>query len=87
MNCEYRVGQSLSFELAGVGQDDVVFTVYKADFDGDYYASFPLASKVHDCAIVKPGGKTLAVRPAFELAFISPRTGRVFRTWQECRGH
>lgn len=89
MDCEFKVGRSLYFEVAGVGQPDVAFTVYKADIDGDYYASFPLSGKVHDCAIIKPGRKAVRANivPSLDVAFVSGRTGRVFRTWEECRDH
>lgn len=84
MDCEFRIGKSLHFVLVGVGGADAVFTVFKADFDGDYYASFAATNRTHDCAIVKPGHTNPRLG---DYAFVSPRTAHVFRTWQECKGH
>lgn len=81
MDCEYNVGMSLRLALPGIGDDAVAFTVLKSDFDGDFYVSIA-AGKVHDCAIVKPGMKSPPTLSDF--AFISPRSGRVFHTWQQC---
>lgn len=74
--CEFRLGNSLHFAIAGVGQSDASIVFMKSDFEGDYYASFALS---HQCVIVFPKG-------VLDLAFVSPRTGKVYRTWPECRG-
>jgi hypothetical protein len=81
MSCEYRIGKDLLISIAGIGQPDTGVTFMKANIDGDYYATFGL---MHSCVIVKPGaGRD---RP-LNFAFISPRTGKVFRTWQDCQGY
>lgn len=86
LDCEYKVGHDLNFILVGIGEPDAAFTVFKADFDGDYYVTFPIEkSSTHHCAIVKPGKKSSAtVKRALDMAFVSPVSGHVFKTWREC---
>jgi hypothetical protein len=86
-DCEYRVGKGLIFVIAGVGETDAAITVTKASgYDTDYYFTFGTA---HGCVVVKPG--TEAVRQALksrvrpDMAFVSPKTGKVYASWQECR--
>lgn len=84
-DCEYRVGKSLRVVASGLGENGATFTIMKSDFDGDYYVSVGGMGN-HDCAIVKPGGArpVHAANTFWDIAFISPRTGKVFTTWQEC---
>jgi hypothetical protein len=91
MDCEYKVGRSLRFVIAGVGQDDVAITFYRVDFDSDYYASVAL---LHGCVVVKPSNlvlDTLVTRSARRaadsvatFAFVSPRDGKTYRDWPSC---
>ena len=87
MNCEYSVGSGLKFSIAGVGQEDAGITVERSTgYDSDYYLSFGI---LHGCVIIKPGRLTTdAARAAGvlpEMAFVSPRTGKVYESWQECQ--
>jgi hypothetical protein len=86
LDCEYRVGRSLEFVIAGVGQRDAAITIVRSSgYEADYYASIGVA---HGCVIVKPG--TLAREAAFrrgldaDMAFVSPKTGKVYKAWQDC---
>ena len=86
IDCEYRVGRSLHFVIAGVGQDDAAITVLRVSgYDGDYFASFGM---LHQCVIVKPGAITLKTsfraRIVPDMAFVSPQTGKVYPSWEEC---
>jgi hypothetical protein len=86
MDCVYHVGKSLEFVAAGVGMNEAVFTIYRANSDGDYYISAG-GNRMPDCAIVKPGktrGRGLTASGELDFAFVSPRTGKVFRQWNEC---
>jgi hypothetical protein len=78
-DCEYRVGRNLYFTITGVGQSYVGVTFLKVDFDGDYFASLGL---LHGCVIVKPGR---ALPKVLDMAFVSPKNGNVYKTWQECQ--
>lgn len=78
MDCEYKVGRSLRFVIAGIGQPDVAITFYKADADGDYYASFAV---LHGCVVVKP---TRLSADTTMFAFVSPRDGKTYRNWPSC---
>jgi hypothetical protein len=81
LDCEFHVGRSLRFVIAGVGQNDAAITFFKVDFDGDFYASVGL---LHGCVIVKPARPDPAQGlPTF--AFVSPKNGRVYRDWQSCQ--
>lgn len=88
LNCVYTVGTGLKFVIAGVGQSDGAILVERATgLDSDFYFKFGVQ---HGCVIVTRGfGKkrqTASGLPGFDMAFVSPRTGRVYRTWQECAG-
>jgi hypothetical protein len=79
--CEYRVGKSLRFVVVGIGQPDTGITFYKSDWDGDYYATYGL---LHGCVIVKPGPRTATTTlPSF--AFVSPKNGKVYLSWETCQ--
>jgi hypothetical protein len=78
MDCEYKVGRTLRFLIAGVGQPDVAITFFKTDVDGDYYASFAV---LHGCVVVKP---TRSTSDTTILAFVSPRDGKTYRNWPAC---
>lgn len=79
LDCDYRVGKSLRFTIAGVGQDDTAITFFKVDFDGDYFATVGVQ---HGCVIVKPAKPTLT--SGLHFAFVSPRDGKVYRDWPTC---
>ena len=76
LDCKYVVGKSLSFEISGIGMRDRGVTVYKSDFDGDYYISYGVG---HGCVIVKNSKNIL------NLAFVSPKNGKVYKTWEACQ--
>lgn len=87
LECSYKVGTGLRFTIAGVGQDDAAITVDHADgLDSDFYFTFGI---MHGCVIVKRGflkqpPELRGGLPGFDMAFVSPRTGRVYKTWEEC---
>ena len=82
IECSYKVGESLLISIPGLGAPDTAVTFMKSDFDGDFYASFGVK---HGCVIVKPGKKTLTPGYIPNYAFISPRSGKVYKDWQECQ--
>ena len=81
LECEYRIGKTLHIAITGVGQTDTSITFMKSDYNGDFYAAIGV---LHGCVIVKRNLKLLTLQNAFDFAFISPRTGKVYRTWEEC---
>jgi hypothetical protein len=82
MTCEYEIGRSLRLVIAGVGFSDASITILEVDgYDGDFYATFGI---FHGCVVIKPGTKTVEAGGLPRLAFISPATGQVYRTSQEC---
>ena len=81
--CTYRVGKDLEFSIAGVGEPDAGISFIRSDFAGDFYARMGMQ---HRCVIVSPGKrapKTATLGEGY-FAFVSPRTGLVYRTWPEC---
>ena len=87
LDCDYHVGDGLAFVIAGVGEPDAAITVTKASgYEADYYLTFGV---LHGCVIVKPGAK--ATKAAFrdhvlpDMAFVSPKTGKVYTTWRDCQ--
>ena len=88
LSCVYTVGTGLKFEIAGIGQDDAAILVLKANgLDADFYFKFGL---LHGCVIVTRGfakqSNSSKKLPGFDMAFVSPKTGRVYKTWQDCGG-
>jgi hypothetical protein len=85
LSCEYRVGTDLRFSIDGIGDPDTGISFLRSSFDGDYFATVGV---MHGCVIVKHGEKTLPeyLTPSMaDLAFVSPKNGKVYRTWQECK--
>lgn len=80
LECNYRVGRSLHFGIAGVGEKDASIYFYEAAMNGDYSALFGLS---HGCVVVKPG-LALPENQRLDLAFVSPKNGRVYQTWETC---
>ena len=76
--CEYRVGESLHFIIAGIGEPDAGIEILESSSRGDYYAKFGL---LHQCVIVSPGAQ--GPSPP-DLVFVSPRTGKIHRDWVTC---
>jgi hypothetical protein len=84
MDCEFRVGRGLQFAVNGVGQEDVVITFVQADTAGDYTAS---VVPLHGCVVVKPipsASQPATADSVATFAFVSPKTGKVYRTWATC---
>jgi len=81
LECEYRIGETLHIAITGIGQTDTAITFMKSDFKGDFYAAIGV---LHGCVIVKRNPYLLDLKNAFDFAFISPRTGKIYTTWQEC---
>ncbi len=86
MDCSYKIGVGLHFEIAGVGQPDAGVTFYKVDWDSDFYATFGMQ---HGCVVVKQGKRRLERLPpgdarGMDMAFVSPKNGKVYASWPEC---
>ncbi len=87
MNCSYRIGRDLEIDMAGIGREDASITVTRTrGYDGDYYATFGI---LHGCIVIKPNLRTARTEKEFlaradNMAFISPATGHVYKTWREC---
>lgn len=80
LDCHYVIGESLQIRITGVGQEDAVVNFQKVDSTAGYVAGF---AALHGCVMIRPA----KARPdsLVALAFVSPRDGRVYRTWQHCR--
>lgn len=81
--CRFDVGADLIVSITAVGEPDAGISFLRSNIEGDFFARTAMQ---HHCVIVSAGVKapTAAKVPGGDLAFISPRTGRVYRTWQEC---
>jgi len=81
LGCEYRIGKTLHISIDGIGRTDTGITFMKSDSNGDFYASIGV---LHGCVIVKRNPPDLDPPFTSDYAFISPRSGKVYRTWTEC---
>jgi hypothetical protein len=84
IECTYTVGNDLKFVIGPIGDEYNSVTFLRSFFDGDYYATFGI---LHGCVIIKPGKKTIESDDYMfgQLAFVSPKNGKVYSDWAECR--
>ena len=87
LSCEYKVGADLHLSIDGIGQEDTGVTFMKSNAEGDFYATYGI---LHGCFVVKRGPKSHTEAPGgpgsmSDYAFISPRSGKVYRSWSECK--
>lgn len=82
IECNYKVGKSLHITIVGLGDPDAGVTFMRSDFSGDFYATFGMQ---HGCVVVKPNVKNLSPGSFPTFAFISPKNGKVYKTWEECQ--
>jgi hypothetical protein len=84
LSCNYVVGKSLRFSIDGIGDADTGITFHRSDIKGDYFATYGV---LHGCVVVKPGGSNeidISLHRKW-YAFVSPKNGKVYRSWQECQ--
>lgn len=84
ISCKYKVGESLRFSIDGVGLPDTGITFSKSDIDGDFFATYGIG---HGCVVVKSGWEKngeIRDRLFSGMAFIQPKTGKVYKTFEEC---
>jgi len=88
IDCDYRVGTGLYISIPGIGSPDTGVTFMRSSFDGDFYATYGLQ---HGCVVIKRGSRGITSDAldgpgtGFDFAFISPKNGKVYSTWQECQ--
>lgn len=83
-SCHFTIGHDLEIAIAAVGEPDVGISFLRSNQNGDFYGRF---GRMHGCVIVMAGAHApeAARTAAGVAAFISPRNGKVYQTWQECR--
>ncbi len=82
LQCEYRIGKSLYISINGIGDPDTGVSFMKSDFNGDFYGTFGIG---HGCIIVSSGSNGGKGKAFYDYAFISPKNGKVYKDWQECK--
>ncbi len=75
ISCAYKIGDSLLIEIAGIGSRDTGIAFLKSDYKDKYYGKYGL---MHGCIIIN------STTNFASFAFISPKNGKVYHTWQEC---
>jgi len=81
LDCDYKIGTWFWLTIAAVGSSDAGVTFMKSDFSEKYYGTFGVA---HGCVIVKTGITNTTSSP-LDLAFISPKNGKVYQDWPSCQ--
>ncbi len=81
LDCDYKIGEDFHLRSAGVGLSEAGVIFMKSNYNGKYYGTFGI---LHGCAIVKRGVKNTINNP-FDLAFVSPINGKVYKDWESCR--
>lgn len=82
LSCDYKIGNSLHISINGIGAPDTGVSFIKSDFDGDFYGTFAIG---HGCIIVASGNNHGKGKEFFDYAFISPRNGKVYKDWKQCK--
>ena len=81
--CKYKIGKDLEFSITSVGDPDVGISFLHSNFNGDYFARFGV---MHGCIIVARGMAAPEQNlPVDDFVFVSPKTGKIYKTWQDCR--
>lgn len=80
IDCNYKIGSSFWLQIIGVGEPDATIVFMKSDYQGAYHARI---GKIHACVIVQPKFKAENV---LDVAFISPKTGKIYKTVDDCYG-
>ncbi len=78
LRCEYRAGGDFYLVIDDVGGRLTALTFWSSNFKGDFFAQVLPGG----CIVVEPGAKQEASTAG--KAFISPKTGRVHRTGNDC---
>jgi hypothetical protein len=84
IECIYTLGKDLKFVIAGIGTEYTSITFLSSSFDGDFYGSVGIK---HGCVIVQAGQKTIKSDGSMhgQYAFVSPKNGKVYNDWIECK--
>ena len=82
IECTYKIGKDLKITISGIGEATTGVNFDKSNIDGDYWASFGM---LHLCVIVKPGRLSDDFALYDDIAFISPKNGKVYRDWVKCQ--
>lgn len=84
--CVYKVGDDCIVTIAGVGDGDAAIVIDRSlGIEGDYYPRFVTNLS---CFAIVAGEKTFdkeGLSRLFDTAFISPKTGKVYRDWMSCK--
>lgn len=80
MVCDYTVGDGLQFRIVAVGAPDAGIEFDKVLPNSPYRAAMSIK---HGCVIVESASDSNAARVP-QFAFVSPRSGKVYHTWQDC---
>ena len=73
------MGESLHFAIVGPGLLDGSVYVYRANSEQGH---FVVLGKDARCVVVRPGFER---KDATDIAFVSTRSGKVYRSVAECR--
>jgi hypothetical protein len=79
--CKYEIGKDLEFSITSVGEKDAGISFLRSSIKGDYWARFGV---MHGCVIVLQG-EAVSQSTALPFAFVSPKNGRVYKSWEECQ--
>lgn len=75
ISCTYSAGDSLQLEITSIGSVTTGIVFRKSDFYGGFYAAYGIS---HGCVVVNNA------KDMRNPAFISPKNGKVYRSWKEC---
>ncbi len=78
--CDYKVGNKLSFSIKDAGGTDTVVGFQYSNIKDEFYAVYYFG-----CIVVVPGHAHPRNYDRDYGVYVSPKSGRVYRTRQECQ--
>lgn len=81
LDCDYKIGSHFWLSIAAVGSGSAGIHFMKSDFNGMYYGTVGVE---HGCVIVNTGTGNKTRNP-LDLAFVSPKNGKVYQDWPSCQ--
>ncbi len=81
LDCNYRIADDFWLSIAAVGASNATVHFMASSIEGSYYASFLTESS---CVMIIQGKRRSKVGDFSDLAYVSPRNGKVYQNVADC---
>lgn len=90
IECRYTVGKDLQFTIARIREMEAALSFIHSDIQGDFYADLGFVTSCIRIARGLPSAVTASTRDtggATDVAFVSIRTGTIYRNAEDCQNN